>query len=399
MGDEPGSHIPLARPDIGPAEEAEVLEVLRTGRLALGPKTLLFERLFTEHTGLPWAAAVSSGTAGLHLAVKALGLGPDDAVVTPSFSFIASTNCLRYEGAEPVFVDIDPDTLCLSPDAVAAYLDACKDDNGTLRDPDTGRAVRAILPVDVFGHPADWARLLDIAKSWDLKVIADSCEGLGSKWRKPDGSWVHTGTGADAAVFAFYPNKQITTGEGGMVVGSDPDIEERVRSYRNHGRRTGDPWLRHTRIGYNYRIDELSAALGVAQMRRFEELLAKRGLVAAWYDQALEDVEELQTPQAQPWADPAWFVYFLRAAESVDRDRLVEHLNQAGIESKAYFDPAIHHQRPYADRMDLRPATLAATEEASRRILIVPFSATMTSEQVERVAAALKDGLTRSRVS
>ncbi|MBI4260165.1 MAG: DegT/DnrJ/EryC1/StrS family aminotransferase [Actinobacteria bacterium] len=389
--------IPLAKPDLGPDEEAEVLSVLRTGRLALGPRTLDFERGFADHTGHAWAAAVSSGTAGLHLAVRAAGIGPEDCVVTQSFSFIASANCIRYEGGEPVFLDVDPSTLSLSPDLLAAYLDGCKEDRGGLRDPVTGRRVAAVLPVDVFGHPADWNAILDVARRWELPVVADSCEAVGSRFQRPDGSWVHTGTGAQAAVYAFYPNKQITTGEGGMVVGDDPDVEERVRSMRNQGRRTGDPWLRHTRLGFNYRIDELSAALGVAQLRRIDEILARRGLVAAWYDQALEGIPELAVPGGAEWADPAWFVYFLRVDPGVDRDRLVEHLNARGVESKAYFEPAIHRQPPYASRDDLVPFPLAETEAASSRIMIVPFYSTMTQEQVERVASTLREGIPLAR--
>ena len=394
MGRQPESAIPLARPDIGPEEEEEVVSVLRGGRLALGPKTLAFERSFAAYTGSPWAAAVSSGTAGLHLAVRALGIGPDDCVVTTSFSFIASSNCLRYEGAEPVFVDIDPDTLCLSPEDLRAYLDGCKEDGeGVLRDPVTGRRVTAVLPVDVFGHPADWPAIAEIARSWGLRLIADSCEALGSRHRRNDGAWTHTGSLADVAAFAFYPNKQITTGEGGMVVGRDPDLEERVRSMRNHGRRTGDPWLHHTRLGFNYRMDELSAALGVAQMRRIDELLERRSRVHGWYEDALAGVDGIRTGRSAPWAEPAWFVEFLRVDPGVDRDRLVEHLNRSGVEAKAYFDPAIHQQPPYAGPDGTVRRALPVTEEASARTLIVPFFSTMSSQQVDRVAGALATGL------
>jgi perosamine synthetase len=389
--------IPLAMPDLGPSEEAEVMAVLRSGRLALGPKTIEFERLFRTRTGAAWAAAVSSGTGGLHLAVRALGIGPGDCVPTPSFSFIASSNCLRYEGAEPVFLDIDPDTLCLSPEALRSYLESCRHEESGLRDPGTGRRVAAILPVDVFGHPADWPAILELGRAFGLPLLADSCEGLGSRYRHPDGQWVHTGAEADLAVFAFYPNKQITTGEGGMVVGTDPGLEEEIRSLRNHGRRTGDAWLHHTRVGFNYRIDELSAALGVAQIRRVDELLQGRARVSEWYAHALADVEDVATPAAAAWADPAWFVYFVRVGAGMDRDRLVGHLEQSGIESKAYFDPPIHLQPPYADRPDLVPAPLPQTEDASRRTLILPFSSRMSEEQVAHVARALKSGLAKDQ--
>ena len=388
--------IPLALPDIGPAEEAEVLEVLRSGRLAMGPKTLEFERLLAGFTGAPWAAAASSGTAGLHLALRALGVGADDCVVTASFTFVASANAITYQGAEPVLLDIEPDTLTLSLDALRTYLDSCKEgDDGALRDPVTHRRVAAVEPVDVFGHPVHLERLREITAPWGIPVVADACEALGSRWRRDDGTWAHAGAGADAAVFAFYPNKQIATGEGGMVTGSDPDLDERIRSLRNQGRRPGDPWLHHTRIGFNYRMSELQAAVGVAQMRRVEDLLHRRARLADRYAEALSDVDELRPPQRADWADPAWFVMALRCAPGVDRDRLVEHLNRSGVESKAYFEPPVHRQPPYAGRDDLVPAPLTATEEAAASVLIVPFYAGMPLGDVERVVSSLRQALAR----
>ncbi len=388
--------IPLALPDIGLAEEAEVLEVLRSGRLALGPKTLEFERLLAAFTGSPWAAAVSSGTAGLHLALRALGVGGEDCVVTTSFTFVASANVVTYEGAEPVLLDIEPDTFTLSLDALRTYLESCKEgDDGRLRDPVTYRRVAAVEPVDIFGHPVHLERLREITAPWGIPVVADACEALGSRWRRDDGTWAQAGVGADAAVFAFYANKQITTGEGGMVVGADPDLDERIRSLRNQGRRPGDPWLHHTRIGFNYRMSELQAAVGVAQVRRIGDLLGRRAALAARYAEALEDVEELTAPRAAEWADPAWFVMALRCAPGVGRDRLIEHLHRDGVEAKAYFEPPVHRQPPYAGRDDLVPAPLTVTEEAAAAMLIVPFFAAMPLELVDRVVASLKAGLVR----
>jgi perosamine synthetase len=389
--------IPLAWPDVGPTEEAEVVEVLRSGRLALGPKTLEFERLVADFAGVRWGAAVSSGTGGLHLAVRALNIGPADCVVTTSFSFVASANCIRYEGGEPVFVDVDEATLCISPDAVAEYLAACREEDGTLHDPRSGRRVAAVLSVDVFGHPADLARLRSIAEPFGLPILSDSCESLGSRIRSDDGNGTHAGADADVAVLAFYPNKQITTGEGGMVVGSDPEIEERVRSPRNQGRRANDPWLRHARVGFNYRIDEMSAALGVAQMRRIEEILARRAEVARWYREELASVEELRLPETAPWADPAWFVMHLRVENRTIRDALMEHLEHDGIDSKAYFDPPIHLQPAYEDQET--PPPLPVTEEAARTTLIVPFFSTMTREQVRAVRDSLMRGVARKERS
>jgi perosamine synthetase len=391
------ANIPLALPDIGPEEEAEVLAVLRSGRLALGPKADEFERQVASFSGFPFGISANSGTTALHLAVRGLGIGPDDCVVTTSFSFIASSNCLRYEGAEPVFVDIDPDTLCLSPEHLKAYLDSCKDDGVDLRDPRTGRRVAGVLPVDVFGHPSDLPAILGLARAWHLPVISDSCEALGSRYRRPDGTWVHAGTGADVATFAFYPNKQITTAEGGMAVVADPDLEERIRSLRNQGRRLGDSWLFHSRLGFNYRLDELSAALGVAQMRRVDEILAKRAAVNAWYAEALPEVEGVELPRVADWARPAWFVQAVRVAEGIDRDRLVAALGRMGIEAKAYFEPAIHRQPPYAGDDSLLAMPLQETEAASARTLIVPFWAGMTSGHVARVAEALPRAIAEVR--
>ncbi|MFL5767583.1 MAG: DegT/DnrJ/EryC1/StrS family aminotransferase [Actinomycetota bacterium] len=390
-------NIPLAWPDIGPSEEAEVVEVLRSGRLALGPKTIEFERLVAEFAGVRWGAAVSSGTAGLHLAVRALEIGPEDCVVTTSFSFVASANCIRYEGGEPVFVDVDDATLCIDPDAVVDYLASCSEVGGPLHDPASGKRVAAILSVDVFGHPADLRRLRAVAEPFGLPILSDSCESLGSWIRSAEGARVHAGAEADVAVFAFYPNKQITTGEGGMVVGSDPEVEERVRGPRNQGRRANDPWLRHSRVGFNYRIDEMSAALGVAQMHRVEELLGRRAEVARWYREELAGVEELRLPETAPWAEPAWFVMPLRVERPAARDALIEHLAEDGIEAKAYFDPPIHLQPAYADREESRP--LPVTEEAARTTLVVPFFSTMSREQVRRVKDSLTRGLAREKRS
>jgi perosamine synthetase len=391
-------NIPLALPDVGPDEEAEVLAVLRSGRLALGPKADEFERQVAAFSGFPFGVSANSGTSALHLAVRALGIGPDDCVVTTSFSFIASSNCLRYEGAEPVFVDIDPETLCLSPERLKAYLDSCKDDGDDLRDPRTGRRVAGVLPVDVFGHPADLPAMLEVTRAWQLPVISDSCEALGSRYRRGD-DWVHAGTGADVATFAFYPNKQITTAEGGMAVVADPDLEERIRSLRNQGRRPGDSWLFHSRLGFNYRLDELSAALGVAQMRRIDGILARRAAVSAWYADALRGIEGVAVHRAAEWARPAWFVQAVRVADGIDRDRLVEGLGRIGIEAKAYFEPAIHRQPPYAGDDSLPATPLPETEAASARTLIVPFWSGMSEAQVGRVAEALPVAIAEVRRS
>jgi perosamine synthetase len=386
---ESSPRIPLANPDIGPLEEDHVLAALRSGRLSMGPWGEELERLLADFTSLPWAAAVSSGTAGLHLAVRALGIGPEDCVVTSSFSFVASANAIRYEGAEPIFVDIDPDTLCMSPDALAKYLDSCREEGDILRDPASGRRVAGVLSVDAFGHPADLAAISSLARPRGLVLVSDSCEALGS--RTAEGH--HVGTQADVSVLAFYPNKQITTGEGGAVLGTDTQLRDLIVSLRNQGRRPGDAWLYHEVVGYNYRMDELSAALGVAQMRRVEDILARRSQVAVWYAEALAELEELALPHAARGVEPAWFVYALRVQTNELRDELVAHLNEHGVECKAYFDPPIHLQPPYRDGRSCLPVT----EDAAKRTLVLPYFATMTQEQVRRVAEVVKDGLARAR--
>jgi perosamine synthetase len=377
--------IPLARPDLGPKEEAEVLSVLRSGRLSLGPKVEELEKELAAFTDFPWAVAVSSGTAGLHLAVRALGLGPDECVITSSFSFIASANCIRYESAEPVFVDIDPETLCLSPESLAKYLASCNEESGSLLDPESGRRVAGVMSVDAFGHPADLASISSLVRPRGLWIVSDSCEALGS--RTVDGD--HAGARADLAVVGFYPNKQITTGEGGAVLGRDPALRDRIATLRNQGRRPGDPWLHQDVVGFNFRMDELSAAVGVAQLRRIDDILSRRASVAQWYGEALAELRGLELPAAAGWARPAWFVYGVRVNSRETRAAVVAYLNNHGVESKAYFEPPIHEQPPYrGPRYDL-----PTTEDAARRTLILPFFSQMTREQIGRVAELLAAGL------
>ena len=394
--DEPTEEIPLARPDVGPDEERAVLEVLRSGVLSLGPRAGEFEELVSRWAGTPWAVAVSSGTSGLHLAVRAARVGPGDCVPTVSFSFVASANCLRYEGAEPVFLDVDPDTLTMDPTGLKTYLESCRrtDASGSLHDPVTGRRVAAVLPVHCFGHPPHLDPILDAVEPYDIPVIEDAAEALGSSYRRADGTTVAAGSVGRFGVFAFYPNKQITTGEGGMVVGSRPGDEERIRAETNQGRNPRSAWLEHPRMGFNYRLDELSAAMGVVQMRRLDEILRRRAGVAAAYARALADVEELRLPVSAPWADTAWFVYVVRVADpSIDRDAVVRFLVDRGVQSKPYFFPAIHEQGPYEGRDDLIPAPLVHTDEAAAAAIALPFFSTMTDRQVDRVVATLTDAL------
>lgn len=373
-----------------------MLEALRSGRLGLGPKMEEFESLLATFTGNPWAQAVSSGTAGLHLAVRVLGIGAGDCVLMSSFSFISSANAVRYEGAQPVFLDIEEPSLCLAPSAIEGYLATCtREADGSLRDLRTGLRVAGVISTDVFGYPADIDSIIEVLTQVDANIplISDSCEALGTRSVRADGSTKHAGRGAAMSVFAFYPNKQITTGEGGMVVGDDLLLRDAVHGLRNQGRAPDDAWLRHTDLGYNYRLDELSCALGVAQMRRVEEILRKRAQVTAWYEERLEGVEEVITPRAGDGAMPAWFVEFLRVAPSIDRAQVIAALDEQGIQAKAYFDIPIHRQPPYDGQMDLTPTPLPVTDAAAASVMVVPYFSTMSEAQVDQVCTELRQVL------
>uniref|UniRef100_A0A7C4GA00 DegT/DnrJ/EryC1/StrS family aminotransferase n=1 Tax=candidate division WOR-3 bacterium TaxID=2052148 RepID=A0A7C4GA00_UNCW3 len=365
--------IPLAGSLLGPAERRLVLSVLRSGRLALGPLARRFERQLARFIGVRHAVAVSSGTAGLHLVVRALGLTEGDEVITTPFSFVASTNCLLYERVQPVFVDIDPRTLNLDPARVEAAV--------------TPRT-RAILGVDVFGLPADWPALRQIARRHSLALIEDSCEALGSRLGR-----VRCGAFGDAGVFAFYPNKQLTTGEGGMVVTDSRRIADACRSMANQGRRAAaGNWLEHTQLGYNYRLDELSAALGLAQLGRLRLLLSRRRRIATEYCRLLAAEPGIILPSAPPGTEVSWFVFVVRLTtefNGADRNRILAALRRRGIECSDYFRP-IHLQPFFRRRFGFRRGDFPLAEAAADRTIALPFAPNLTRRQVCRVAAELR---------
>jgi perosamine synthetase len=365
----PPLQIPLAQPNIGPLELELVTEVLSGDHLAMGPFTAEFEERLAALVGRRHGVAVSSGTAGLHLAIRALGIGPGHEVVTTPFSFVASANCVLYEGATPVFADIEEETLGLDPDRVGAAI---------------GPATRAILPVDVFGNACRISELEAIATERRLHLVEDSCEALGT--RLPTRA---LGSFGQASVFAFYPNKQITTGEGGMVVTDDDDLAQRLRSLRNQGRDTDGTWLRHVQLGFNYRMDELSAALGVAQLRRLAELRAGRDRVVAAYRERLSAADWASLPVAAEGAEVDWFVYVIRLAPRVDRDRLIGQLAERGVPGRPYFSP-IHLQPFYREQFGFRVGDFPVTERVAAGTLAIPFSSRLTDEQVDRVCDALE---------
>jgi perosamine synthetase len=362
-------NIPLSQPDITEAEIEEVVSVLRSTRLSLGPKMEEFEASVGGYVDQPFGIAVSSGTAGLHLCIRALSIGPGDEVIVPSFTFIAAANAIQYEGATPVFVDIDPQSLNLDPARVEEAI--------TTR-------TRAIVVVHTFGVPAEMDALLDIAARHHLRIIEDACEAIGAEY---DGRRV--GAFGDAAVFAFYPNKQITTGEGGMVVTRDRHLATEIRAMRNQGRYDSDAWHQHSIPGWNYRLSEINCALGCAQMRRIDHILSRRESVARTYDEALRGVEGVEPPPLQLFNRRiSWFVYVVRLAprfNQEDRDAIARNLMDQGIGCGRYFAP-IHTQPAYSLPV---AHPLPVTEAASVRTLALPFFNCLDKERILRVTEVL----------
>lgn len=390
----PDYRIPMSAPDLTAAEREAVLAVLHTPHLSLGPEYLAFEQAAAEYTGAKHAISVNSGTAGLHLCVRAAGLAPGDLALTTPFSFMASSNVLLYENAVPVFVDVDPVTGNLDPAlATEAMADLATGGRAAQRWlPRRGAAknapLKALLPVDVFGQPADYDPLLAAARRHDLKVIEDSCEAIGAQYKgQPAGRF------GDYGVFAFYPNKQMTTAEGGLIVTDDDDAATLMRALRNQGRAPGDTWLQHTYLGYNYRLDELSAALGRVQFGRLDDLLAKRQRVANWYATHLEDLPDVEQPRiVTSTSRMSWFVYVVRLPAAANRDTIIEQLAAAGIPARPYFAP-IHLQPFMVARFGYQPGDFPLTEDLGRRGLALPFSSVMEEEQVAEVCAALAGAL------
>jgi len=365
--------IPLARPSLCDAARANVEDVLRSARLSRGPYLERFEARMAERCGTAHAVGVSSGTAALHCIVAALDLPPGAEVLTTPFSFVASTNVLLYEDLAPRFVDVEPTTYNLDVGRIEAAL--------------TPRT-EAILAVDVFGRPADWPALADLADAHDLRLIDDACEALGGRvGGRPVGSW------GDAAAFGFYPNKQITTGEGGCITTDDPALADACRALRNQGR-ASDERMRHDRLGYNYRLDEMSAALGCAQLDRLDEILDRRRAVAETYEEALAPLaEDLHRPS--PSDERSWFVYVVRLRDHFApeaRDRLLSRLQNEGIGCAPYFPP-IHLQPYHRDALGHAPGDFPVCERVSARTLALPFHDRLDQNAIDRITAALNTAL------
>lgn len=404
-------NIPMSSPDISDAERELVSRVLHSSALSFGPYLEQFEQAVAAYIGSRFAVAVNSGTSGLHLAVIAAGVTAGDWVITSPFSFIASANCVLYERAVPVFVDVDPDSGNLDPALVAeAAADLARGGRVARRwlppslrgrtggDGQNGRFppqhLKAILPVHAFGQPADMAPLLETGRQHQLAVIEDACEAIGAEYRGQ-----RAGTLGDAAVFAFYPNKQLTTGEGGLIVTDNESWAALFRSLRNQGRDVFNTWLSHSRLGYNYRMDELSAALGLVQVQRADELLARRARVAGWYNQRLAGLELVDRPVVVPATTRmSWFVYVIRLKAPLTRDAVLAGLAEQGIPSRPYFTP-IHLQPFYRDTFGYQPGDFPVTEQLGNVSLALPFSGVMTESQVDQVCAAVRQVIARQRRS
>ncbi len=385
------SEIPLSQPDITESDIQAVTAVLRSGRLSIGPQQEQFERMIARRTGRSHGVAVSSGTAGLHLVLLALGVGPGDEVITTPFSFVASANCILMAGAKPVFVDIDPASLNLDPTKLEAAIT---------------EKTKAILAVEVFGNPRHMDRIAQVAGAHEIPLIEDACEGLGGRHMG-----VPVGSFGRAAVFGFYPNKQITTGEGGMIVTDDDRLADLCRSMRNQGRpadaHTGDAtksgaWLAHERMGYNYRMSEITAALGCSQMERLDRFLNARRNVAGMYMRRLMDFDDLILPNVQPGTeqDMSWFVFVVRLSDQyghTERDRIITGMRRHEIGASNYF-PCIHLQPFYRERFGFKKGDFPIAESICERTIALPFFNRMDQTQVELVCHTLKVMIQREQL-
>jgi perosamine synthetase len=367
------TRVPLSRPYIDERDEELVLDVLRSGRLSLGPTIERFEELLAERVGAPYAAAVSSGTAGLHMLCHIAGVEPGDEVITSPVAFVATANCFIFEGGVPVFADVDPQTLNLDP---AAVEDAITE------------RTKGIVVVDMFGYPCELDELRAIAERHELWLIDDSCEALGAEYKgAPIGS--HGVSGA----FGFYPNKQITTGEGGIVTTHSEEERELLVSLRNQGRSYDSRWFHHVRLGFNYRITDIQAALGIGQLEKLDRILELRSAAAARYTELLHGIDGVEAPVADD-ADHrrSWFVYVAKLADGVDRDAVVQSLSAQGIEAGLYV-PAVHLQPYMRERFGFAEGMCPVAEDACSRTLALPFFPQLEAADQERVVAALREAL------
>ena len=375
--------VPLSSPDIIDKDIEAVLGVVKTRFLSIGPKVVEFEKRMSEYAGVKYAVAVNSGTSALHLIIRGMGIKEGDKVLTTPFSFISSSNCILFEKATPLFVDIEDKTLNIDLEKVKEKLESLSLDEL--------KKIKAMIVVDIFGQPADWNRFIAIAKKYNLLLIEDSAEALGSEYKGKK-----AGNLGEVGVFAFYPNKQITTGEGGMIITDDEKIAQLCQSMRSQGRGVSGEWLSHVRVGYNYRMDELAASLGCSQLDRLEEIINKRNQVAQQYNQKLEEIEEVEIPYIADYVTRlSWFVYVIRLKEGISWHRVMQYLNQEGVQCKPYFTP-IHLQPFYRKMFGYKEGDFPVTEDVSDRTIALPFFNNLKEEQIDYVVEKLKKGIGRN---
>jgi perosamine synthetase len=377
LGTGVGLRLPMSMPDITPEEIKAVVKVMQSRNLSIGSQTVLFEKLIAEQADAKHAIAVSNGTSALHMCMVAANVGPGDEVITSPFSFISSANCILFERASPVFVDIDPNTLNIDPAKIGAAI--------------TERT-KAIIPVHIFGQPADMDPIMKLAEKYGLIVIEDACEAIGAHYKGRS-----VGTIGKAGTFAFYPNKQMTTGEGAAIVTNDGAWADLLRSLRNQGRDIMDGWLNHSRLGYNYRMSELNAAVGVVQLKRLDEILKKRNEVADLYKKTLTSIDEVKTLDIVPTTTRmSWFVYVVRLQKGIDRDLIINEMAKLGIPTRPYFTP-IHLQSFYRERFGYKPGSFPVSESAGESTIALPFHNNMKIEEIKIVCDTLKNVILKNR--
>lgn len=362
---------------MGEEEIRATSEVIRSGMLSLGPKLPEFEQRFAQFIGTKHAVALNSGTSGLHLCIKALEIKPGDEVITTPFSFVASANPIIFEGARPVFADIEEKTYNIDPLTLEKAIT---------------KRTKAIVLVHLFGQPCNMRLIMKIAQKRKVAIIEDACEALGASY---NGRKV--GTFGELSVFAFYPNKQITTGEGGIICTNDEEIAALCRSLRNQGRADSGEWLNHVRIGYNYRLDEMSCAIGIEQLKKLDFILKKRKEIATKYTNRLKKIDELITPYVAPHTEISWWVYYLRIKKGLDRNKIVSYLNENGVSARGYFDPPIHLQLIYKRLFGYKGGEFPVAEKISKSGFIIPFFVELKDKEIEKVCRTIKEAVRRGR--
>ncbi len=365
-------NIPLASPDLGEEEKKAVMEVLDSSILSIGPKVEAFEQQIAEYSQRKYAVAVNSGTSALDLIGRSLGIGPGDKYITTSFSFITTANILLYVGATPVFADIEKDTFNIDPQSIEELVK---------KDPE----IKGIITVDVFGHPCAWDEINQIANKHHLTIIEDSCEALGSEYKGR-----RCGSYGEAGAFAFYPNKQITTGEGGVIVTDNEEIYIKSRSMRNQGRGEGGSWLDHVRLGFNYRLNEISSVLGIEQLKKIDQFIEKRQRVANTYQKLLSKIDGITPPVVKDYVTQmSWFVYVITVDKQIPRDTVLKRLREKGIGCRNYFSP-IHLQPFYKKQFNFKSGLLPVTEDVGERSIAIPFYNNLREEDQVYIAEALE---------